>query len=438
MRHGSATMTRVVPFLGIVILAGVLFSPLIAIVAAFAFGIFALLLFPELGVAYVGYMTVLPALPLLSERFSSILVVISGCGALAKYHFSPIAAFVRRCGPGVLLLGLMCARALVSGEGLYAQAWLKEILLVALTTYICVNGDGRRIVRWLAAFGVAAIILNYVLGSTTATGLRWAGLAGNPNKLGFFVVVSIPFIATLASRKSVLGQTALQLAVVGAAGAAVLRTLSIQSSVILLLAAGLTAIASPRLGDLYTRVSDPLREGSLSRRFIQLLACSSILYLLGVAMVHAITDLRPTADFGTFSGRSSTWSAGLASFVKHPLLGVGGVGRIDLTSLLADPNGTSIPNTALSLCVQAGFAALLLGSVLVISLARAVRRAPMSVASIAVYVVAAFSMVQAVQLYDLTWVVIGLSLGTVLPTPIAHGTVGPGVLSRADLVSTTT
>ena len=276
------------------------------------------------------------------------------------------------------------------GSGLAATRPLLACIGALLLAYACVI-QARPWMRVLSWAALGFVVVSWRYGSLDATGLRFAGVSSNPNRMVMGVLVAIPLMLQSAFSRSSVLLTRIAMAV-GCVLAVnlVLASGSDQGG------AGLLVIVL-LLGVLLTRRFSPTVVVAVAG-----LGFAAVVILwLGSGITQSLSP-----DVTTLSGRTGLYRAGWHEFLQHPLVGSG------LTHVSEGLTvNRSTHNSIIGIAAATGiFGAIAWIAILLMALRGGVLkiRAGLFAGAAAVGVIVS-QLVQSVELVPLTWALLLLA-----------------------------
>jgi hypothetical protein len=297
-------------------------------------------------------------------------------------------------------LGLLAVRLILDGN---EDAGVSVLIgLGAASTLLVMDGAQRgRLALDLGIIGVVYAFATVGIGEAATNEARFAGLAGNPNRMSFALLTLLPFVVALPSAGRLLAVPAAFATIV-----ALSRSGSAQAAAVLVVMA-LAFLTSNRALTTWPRRIAATAAG-----------------LAAILPIWAELNDKLFAASDDLSGRTSFFRAAVDGFRSSPLIGTGSL-RVTIQDSFSD---NSAHNTYLSILAAAG---LLCAVPLLVFLVRVLRRLPRGMRAGDAFAYAAIAvmlsaLVQSVELIPLTWLVLaaaGTSLErtTAPPVPrVAH------------------
>lgn len=206
----------------------------------------------------------------------------------------------------LLLLGWLALR-LAMGSGLEAAKPLAACVAALFLANACVveRRPWPRVFAWVA---LVLVFVSWRYGSVDATGVRFAGISSNPNRMVMAVLVAIPlFVQAALSRSSTIVTR-------------VAMSSGIVVSVLLIMSSG----SDQGVAGLFVIVV--LLAVALTRRFSAVIVWAVLGFGLAVGAIaligsSVVRSLSP--DLTSLSGRTVLYQAGWYEFLQHPIIGSG-------------------------------------------------------------------------------------------------------------------
>lgn len=315
-------------------------------------------------------------------------LVLAGLVCLVRLLFRRTSQLPQRTTYLLVLLGLLVISASLSRAPSSISAYLA--CAGAVLVAILIRVEQRRWVEAFVAASLAFVAATAVLGDFDPTGLRFAGVSGNPNRMVFGLLIAVCFL-TYASFSSKSWTMRLVLAGVGVVVAYMIVLSGSDQGIF-----GLGVCAAAVVVCVLRR--------SRFRAVFGVLSIAAMTALIGLQVSNSNSqDL--SRDTTTLSGRTPIYSAGIDEFLESPILGTGNA-RVEVGYGAA----RSTHNSVVGVGLTAGIVALALWCLILAGAVQSgiamLRRGNYLGTAALIVVVTQF--VQQIEMVSVTWAVFAL------------------------------
>lgn len=318
--------------------------------------------------------------------FGPRLLVLAGLVCLARMASTRFSGFPKHASLILVLLALMIASVGLGSSPEAVGSFFACAAAVAIAAYV--RAFRKSWATPFALTAVAFVVLSHLAGEFTATGERFAGVSGNPNRMTLGLLVAICFLlqAILLHRR--LAARALTLILIVLAVRLVFLSGSAQGIVGFFAIGGAVCVFAARRLERGAAIA--LAVAVITIGILGLIASDFTQYL--------------SADAMTLSNRTGIFASGVDAFLNKPILG-SGEARVDYGA-----EERSTHNSIIAIAVASGIVGLALWlAILGRSLAssgRSLRGG--NLAASAVIVVVVTQLVQQIEALPLTWGILTL------------------------------